>query len=375
MKQFHLKIAVHLFILFIFITVKSTGQCTTNYLINGGFDSPTQPLLGNNLTGLFTFNGWTMTGGPFNVIKVDGVTAYGGGPDVAVNGNQYIDITSAAGDVSQNFTLTCISDLTFNGSFSHREAGGANFDAYIEIRDASTNALIATSSIINFTTNTNQETWFLASGTATAVPAGTYKFAAIIGDFCNFDAAFLCAAPGCVLPIKLNSFDGAFDNCSTKLKWVASNETNSKEYQIEYSADGRNFNKVGIIPSNKSLTAIEYQFAHNTSSKKSYYRLKHIDDNGAWQYSKVILLNTNCSKSEVTVYPNPATEVLNINITSNSRVAVSGAQVFDCYGRKIIDRQLKNGTNSFDIKQLPAGMYLVTVNNGGDITNQKIMIH
>lgn len=357
------------------INVKSIGQCTTNYLVNGGFDSPAQPVLGNNLTGLFTFNGWTMTGGPFNVIKVDGVTVYGGGPDVAVDGDQYVDITSAAGDVSQNFTLTCISDLTFRGSFSHREAGGADFDAYVEIRDASTNALIATSNIINFTSATNQETWFLASGTATAVPAGTYKYVAIMGDFCNFDAAFLCALPGCVLPIKLNSFDAAFENCGTKLKWVASDETNSKEYEVQYSTDGRNFSKAATVPSFNSTTAKQYQFTHNPVTTKSYYRLKHIDFSGATQYSKIILLNTNCNKSEVTVYPNPATEVLNINITSNTRGALLITQVFDCHGRKVIEQKLNNGTNGLNIKNLSAGMYLVTVNNGGDISNQKIMIH
>jgi Secretion system C-terminal sorting domain len=373
MRKFSLKIYAFLFVLLAIASLQTTAQCTVNILTNGGFDAPLQPAFGNNLTGLFTFNGWTMTGGPFNVIKTDG-SVYGGGPDNAKDGNQYVDITSAAGDITQDFTVACVTDLTFSGYFSHRENGGSDFTAYIEIINVGTGLVVATSSVLNFTSTTDQDIWFVTSGTALSVPAGNYRYRAVVADYCNFDAAFLCAN-ACTLPVKLNKFDAAFENCESSLKWSTSNETNFKEYQIEYSATGINFAKVATVMANTAPISLkEYQYTHNTVSPKSYYRLKQIDVNGAFQYSKIIALNTNCNKAEVTVYPNPATEVLNINITNNSRTALLSTTIYDSYGKKIVAQQLKNGTNSLNIKHLPTGMYQVSVNNGGTVSNQKIII-
>jgi hypothetical protein len=372
MRKFSTKIYAFLFLILTMANLKTMAQCTVNILNNPGFDAPVQPVLGNNLTGLFTFNGWTMNGGPFNVIKTDG-SSYSGGPDNARDGNQYVDITSAAGDITQDFTVACVTDLTFSGYFSHREAGGADFAAYIEIINVSTSAVVATSSILNFTSTTDQEIWFVTSGTALGIPAGNYRYRAVVGDFCNFDAAFLCAN-ACTLPVKLNKFDAAFENCESNLKWATSNETNFKEFQVEYSATGTNFAKVATIMANTSSASIkEYQFAHNTTSVKSYYRLKQIDVNGAFQYSKVIALNTNCSKSEVTIYPNPAMDILNINVTNNNRTALLSTTIYDSYGKKVVAQQIYNGTNSLNFKHLPKGVYQVIVNNGGTILNQKVI--
>ncbi len=373
MRKLSLKFYAFLFVLVVLTNLQTKAQCTVNILNNPGFDAPVQPSIGNNLTGLFTFNGWTMTGGPFNVIKTDG-SAYGGGPDNARDGNQYVDITSAAGDITQDFTVACVTDLTFSGYFSHREVGGADFAAYIEIINTSTSAVVATSSILNFTSTTDQEVWFVTSGTALSIPPGTYRYRAVVGDFCNFDAAFLCAN-ACTLPVKLNKFDAAFENCESSLKWSTSNETNFKEYQVEYSPTGTNFVKVATVMANTAPVSLkEYQFTHNTTSAKSYYRLKQIDVNGAFQYSKIITLNTNCNKSEITVYPNPAIEVLNITITNNNRATLLSTSIYNSYGKKVIAQQLNNGTNSLNVKHLPAGMYQVTVNNGGTISSQKIII-
>jgi hypothetical protein len=217
-----------LVLLTVFFISNANAQCGTNLLTNPGFDSPIQPAIGNNLTGLFTFNGWTMAGGPFNVIRTDG-TVYGGGPDNAQNGNQYVDITSAAGTIYQDFTITGTSvAVDFGGYFSSREASGSyvNWTASIQVYEMPANTLVATSSTRNFVNADGnvpaQENWYFITGNTT-LNTGTYRYVVNLGDYGNFDGAF--AQQTCTLPVVLSNFSGQYQGNAIRLNWKAEQQT------------------------------------------------------------------------------------------------------------------------------------------------------
>lgn len=350
MKKFYTIILITIFSL---SQKLSFSQCTTNFLINPSFETPVQPNIGNNLTGAFTLGRWTMTGGPFNVIKTNG-SAYSGGPDNAQNGNQYIDITSAAGTVYQDFTITCTTNITFGGYFARREVGGVDFTSFVEIINLSTNTVVGTSNILNFTNSTSQETWFNATGTITALPPGNYRYRATIADFCNFDNALLCLSTPCLLPIKFTNFNAAYSNCKTNLNWSVANQSNIKYFNVEYSKDGVNFTKISnTIFANNQLN---FAFEHNTNSSKSYYRIKGVELNGEVTFSKIIVLNTNCGKNEITIYPNPTSDFVYISIT-NDKLSVAKIEVFDWSGKLLQVQKLQIGLNKINIENLPVGLY------------------
>ncbi len=161
-------------------------------LLNPSFETPVQPSIGNNLLGTPTFGGWTMqTGGTFNIIKTDG-SAYGGGPNNAQNGTQYVDIINAADYFQQNVTVvTSTANVTFGGYFSSREQSGGyvNWTARIELLTAA-GVVVATSSTRNFTNadGAEDQIWYYLSGTATLAP-GNYFYRVYLGDYGNFDNA------------------------------------------------------------------------------------------------------------------------------------------------------------------------------------------
>ena len=344
--------------------------CTTNFLTNPSFESPVQPSIGNNFPAPYnTFNGWNIPSatagvpaGGFNVIKVNG-TAYSGGPNNAhAVGNQYVDINSAGGFVQQNFTLGCAATVTFRGWFSRREPGGAGFSSYIELVNGAT--VLATSSVVTFTNNESEETWKQVTG-STTLAAGTYTFRFFMNDFANIDDAFLCASPGCVLPITIADFSALSEKCTDKLSWQTTTEINSSRFDIEYSTNGINFKTAGTVPTKNISTGSNYNFNYpSQGNAKTFYRLKGVDVDGRISFSKIINVASNCSEVSIKVFPNPVADVLHVNIANNNS---SKLVIYNADGKMVIGfTNLNNGDNSISIKNLSKGIYIVKVFGNAD---------
>ena len=346
-------------------TLLFAQPCTSNFLTNPSFETAIQPSLGNNFPSPYnTFNGWSIptatagvASGGFNVIKVDG-TSYFGGPDNAHGtGNQYVDINSSGGYVEQSFTLSCPATITFSSWFSRREAGGSGFSSYVDINSGAT--IVATSSIVNFTSNESEETWKQVTGSAN-LPAGTYTYRIFMDDFTNVDDAFLCASSGCLLPINLTNFSAISENCLSKLNWQTSSEINSNKFDVEYSIDAANFKTIGSVFAKNINTGSSYNFYHKSlGSLNAYYRLKLIDADGKFSYSKIITVNTNCETVSINAYPNPAIDILHININNHNLYQLV---IFNAEGKLVYPSTiLQNGDNIMNIKNLSKGNYIVKV--------------
>ncbi len=348
------------------VSLQVNAQCTTNYLLNPSFESPIQPSIGNNFPAPYNvFGGWsiltaspTVQTGGFNVVRVNG-SAYSGGPNNAHNGgNQYVDINGAGGFVQQSFTVTCGSVIEYSGWFSRREVGGTGFNGYMELLDASNNP-ISTSNIVSFTSNESEEVWKEVTGTSVGVLPGVYTIRFFMDDFANIDDAFLCVSPGCVLSTKVNNINASSNNCTNTISWLAENETTLKNYEIQKSDDGINYNTVGSMVSLNQTGASSYTFKDKVSSNNSFYRLKTFELDNTFNYSKIVSATSNCDLLNVSVFPNPTANVLNINTFANSKH--KSAVILNSTGKQVATYNLTNGNNIFDIKSLPKGLYIVKV--------------
>jgi hypothetical protein len=76
--------------------------------------------------------------------------------------------------------------------------------------------------------------------------------------------------------------------------------------------------------------------------------------------TSVSVAATEHDKEEITVYPNPASNM--VTITSNKRI--NKAELYNMQGQKLV-AQAGNGKKTvLDISQLPAGVYMIRVNDG-----------
>ncbi len=115
------------------------------------------------------------------------------------------------------------------------------------------------------------------------------------------------AVPVQILPLQLVDFKGVIRQDKAHLDWTVASVKNVSHFEIEKSFDATSFSTHNQI----FLTQQEkYDYIDYTFTKNAYYRLKIIDFDGHFEYSKIIYLVAD--KNEITIYPNPINDILTI---------------------------------------------------------------
>jgi hypothetical protein len=183
------------------------------------------------------------------------------------------------------------------------------------------------------------------------------------------------------LPVELIAFSAKIKSSSIYLSWQTASELNNDKFEIEESRDGQEFKKTGEIKG-KGTTVEKQDYSFKIQSPKngiSYYRLKQIDFDGQFEYSKVISVNFKGNSGTIgKLYPNPSKlGMVNLDYRSkkNEEIKVS---VFDVTGKLMVSqiREISNGENklSFDFSNLNTGIYIVKIGNERNSTHQKLII-
>lgn len=163
-----------------------------------------------------------------------------------------------------------------------------------------------------------------------------------------------------------SNFSGQVINKKRNLKWASSTENNFSHYEIEKSADGRNFYKVGSVTGRNNSSPAVYGFIDSDDiNTDAYYRFKIIGSNGLFKYSETILLSNKKSAFAVSGYSNPFHNFISIDYTLPNAGKVSFC-IADAYGRTVYLQSLngKKDLNNSKLKNLDylaAGIYTITV--------------
>jgi hypothetical protein len=173
----------------------------------------------------------------------------------------------------------------------------------------------------------------------------------------HFTAFAATTANDAVLPIELVSFNGYIKNNNHILDWRTKAEKNFSHFELQHSINGIDFETMSPIKAKGQGSA--YSFTHqNPTAATHYYRLKMVDNDGAFKFSQVISLNKNETKS-LTIYPNPSKNSINI-VTSDYNQPMR----FYSINGALLMRENQT-TEQLDISELPAGMYFLHV--GSDV--------
>ncbi|MCX6151969.1 MAG: hypothetical protein NTX22_15700 [Ignavibacteriales bacterium] len=97
------------------------------------------------------------------------------------------------------------------------------------------------------------------------------------------------------LPVELTLFTAKQNGSSVELYWVTATEINNYGFEIERSQPREDYSKIiwekiGFVIGNGNSNSLkDYSFVDNKPPiKNSNYRLKQIDNNGAFKYSNPI---------------------------------------------------------------------------------------
>ncbi len=181
---------------------------------------------------------------------------------------------------------------------------------------------------------------------------------------------------GLSLPLLLTNFTAASNIGSIYLNWQTAQEIHTSYFDIERSINGNNFSSIGQVnASGHSLSNNSYSFIDlKPLEGNNYYRLKMIDEDGKFTYSKVVSVKNDIASNSFRIFPNPANEILYIQTRSVSN-DFAALQVFDASGRKLKDEKIILNGNSYqlNIKDLPKGVYDLLLKSKVINKHQKFM--
>jgi hypothetical protein len=71
----------------------------------------------------------------------------------------------------------------------------------------------------------------------------------------------------------------------------------------------------------------------------------------------------------VAIYPNPVSDVLNVNLSQKANIAV-----YNLIGSLVDERNAESGLISIPVSQWAKGTYIVRINSGNDSQTQKVIV-
>lgn len=166
-----------------------------------------------------------------------------------------------------------------------------------------------------------------------------------------------------VLPLELTHFKAESAGEATTLFWETAWEKSTAEFLIEKSIDLVNFERVGsVAAAGETTTRKNYYFTdHLPVSGAGYYRLRLVDRDGSFSFSKTIDVYNSKTGDDLLVQPNPVSpEKI---IISGKDIAPDELCLTSAAGFQISFKWVKNGPNSvilLPVRPLSPGLYVLT---------------
>ncbi len=173
------------------------------------------------------------------------------------------------------------------------------------------------------------------------------------------------------LPLKLLEFKATRKAGAVQLDWQTADEQRSDKFMIERSRDGQEFLAVGQLNAkgNSSTVANNYTYLDNEPVKgNNYYRLKMTDKDGSFEYSSVEKIY-NGDEQSVSLYPNPASK----SVTLKGIQGFENLSIVDMYGKKVIEKTIRQDAETIDISTLANGIYTIQLNSNGKRKTLKLV--
>jgi hypothetical protein len=192
-------------------------------------------------------------------------------------------------------------------------------------------------------------------------------------DVTGFSGFFL-GTSGTVLPLTLLSFNGHRQGADALLNWTTAHEINVSRFEVQRSLNGGSFTSIGVVPATADIHRYTYTDAA-TQDKPYFYRLKIIDLDGKYSYSRIVSITGSNSLYGLSLLPNPAHGLVTIQypkVTGNT----AQIQLHDLSGRVLRTIKVAPGSAqiTLSLDGLAAGIYQVLWSDGSHKVSSPLLV-
>ncbi len=186
-----------------------------------------------------------------------------------------------------------------------------------------------------------------------------------------------------VLPIELLEFKVSLIEGNIALRWITAQEHNNYGFEIERSYDLTFFENIGFV-NGKGTSTIQSNYSFLDDDAENgviYYRLKSIDYQGDFTYSKVISVNVLSKKKEedykMIIYPNPSFTGDEITFEFTNHSEKVRLTIYDLEGEILLEEDDLGLDEDGIVRKtmhLKPGIYLIETVSNVDIYHVKLVV-
>lgn len=183
------------------------------------------------------------------------------------------------------------------------------------------------------------------------------------------------------LPIHLINFKAVLLDQEVKLVWSTATEKDNHGFDIERSADNRNWTTLGFVPGHGTTAEkSEYAFTDDHPlAGVNYYRLKQMDTDGSFQHTPMVVADVHANALQFDIFPNPSTDGTLTFRTVSQREGEAQVEIWDWAGYKVWNetQRLWEGTTVWPVPMtnFPKGTYSVRLQMpDGTVQFKKIVL-
>ncbi len=171
------------------------------------------------------------------------------------------------------------------------------------------------------------------------------------------------------LPVLLSDFKAMKQESQVVLNWTSLSEINISKFNIERSENGIDFVNIGSVMAKGPGI---YKFNDNSISSSDilYYQLEMISSDGVIQYSNVLTLNNYNSVSGISIYPNPAKDM----VTIISKIKSGHLTICNQLGKTILSQMITDTQNRVNLNGLASGIYFINILSAEGKMTSKLII-
>lgn len=213
----------------------------------------------------------------------------------------------------------------------------------------------ATSNDFNVRTNTASTAFTNSSAATSASATQSYTPGTTTPGMPSSGLTYRFTPPA-PLPVILQNFTGINNGNTNTLSWITGYEEKFNRFELEKSADGIDFQPITSIIKNAAAGG-HYSFTDaQPYNGQNLYRLKMIDQNGSFTYSKIVALDALVNSNVVSVFPNPANDYVMIQ---SAVAAPAFVTLTDVTGKVVRNYKMNSNNLRINLSDLSKGWYII----------------
>ncbi|HTN45063.1 MAG TPA: T9SS type A sorting domain-containing protein [Flavipsychrobacter sp.] len=260
-------------------------------------------------------------------------------------------------DVWYKFTATYTSAQIDLSGVTASTTANTSTDAYFQVLDGGVSGNCTGSLPSLLCSDPN-------SGTVSGLTIGNTYFIRVYTYALSASINYSISVSGAPLAIKLKNIAATNIDKKNQVMWSTLSEEPEDFFELEKSSNGREFIKIYSKQAKGQSSTYTY-WDENPEAGINYYRLKMIDADGKFEYSKIVqVISGSKDVFEVRAYPNPLVDnKLTVEITGSIKKDAV-ISVTDLTGKNLIVIRPTSNKTDIDMSNITSGLYLIKYTDG-----------